>query len=112
VIRLALIYAMADGAQAIDAPHFRAALALWDYCEQSLGHIFGTRLGDRIADAILDALRTSEQGLNRTEISKLFSGNKAANEINRALALLHQQGLAQVKMVSTTGRPIEVWFSV
>ena len=40
-LRLALIYAMLDGADAIDHVHIRAGLAIWTYCEASARYIFG-----------------------------------------------------------------------
>jgi hypothetical protein len=44
VVRLALTYALLDGAAAIDAAHVDAALAVWRYCEQSARIIFEKRL--------------------------------------------------------------------
>jgi hypothetical protein len=38
-VRLALIYALLDGADMIDLPHLEAALAVWEYCELSAIHI-------------------------------------------------------------------------
>ncbi|HKF07204.1 MAG TPA: DUF3987 domain-containing protein [Xanthobacteraceae bacterium] len=45
VVRLALVYAVLDGAANIDLPHIRAALAVWEYAEASAAHIFGASLG-------------------------------------------------------------------
>jgi hypothetical protein len=55
-VRLALTYALLDGVDAIDEPHITAALALWEYCEQSAKYIFGNTLGDPVADDIERAL--------------------------------------------------------
>lgn len=41
VVRLSLLYALLDGADAVAVAHLRAALAVWDYCEQSARHVFG-----------------------------------------------------------------------
>ncbi|MDP9359734.1 MAG: YfjI family protein, partial [Chloroflexota bacterium] len=57
VLRLSLLYALADEARRIGVEHLAAALALWDYCAASARHIFGDALGDPIADRILAALR-------------------------------------------------------
>jgi len=68
-IRLALIYALLDGAANIDLPHVKAALAVWEYCEASAAHIFGASLGDNVADEILRALRhAGRDGMTRTAI--------------------------------------------
>ena len=37
VVRLALVYALLDGAEAIGQVHLEAALELWIYCEDSAG---------------------------------------------------------------------------
>src|SRR5262249_53727371 len=75
VMRLALIYAIPDQAEKIDMPHLIAALAIWEYAEQSARAVFGDMLGDPVADDILAALRGTPDGLSRTEISKVFSNN-------------------------------------
>jgi len=72
VLRLALLYALLDGANVISTPHMLAALAAWDYCEASARFIFGDSLGYPEADKILKAFRGSPQGLTRTEIRNLF----------------------------------------
>jgi hypothetical protein len=40
VVRLALAYALADGATEIDWPHIKAAMALWEFCARSARRIF------------------------------------------------------------------------
>ena len=52
----------------IGREHLEAALAVWQFCEDSAKYIFGERIGDKNADALLDALREAENGLTRTEI--------------------------------------------
>ena len=69
-MRLALIYALLDGAGEIDRVHLEAALAVWAFCEASTRFIFGDVTGDTIADAILRALRSAgATGMTRTEIN-------------------------------------------
>ena len=57
VLRLSVLYAVLDLSPEVRPAHLRAALALWDYADASAARIFGDRLGNAIADAILDALR-------------------------------------------------------
>jgi hypothetical protein len=110
-IRLALIYALLDGSAAIDLHHLEAAFAVWDYCEASAAHIFGSLLGDPLADDILLALQTRTDGMTRTEISNLFSRNQSSGRIGAALQLLAIKGRAHPKERKTDGRPVEVWHS-
>ena len=111
-VRLALIYALLDGADWIDVPHLEAALALWEYCENSAVHIFGRAVGDPVADEILRALKNaSATGMTRTAIRDLFGRNKSADRIGAALQLLLTMGRARFETTATGGRPVEVWFA-
>jgi hypothetical protein len=111
-IRLALVYALLDGAADIDEPHLRAALAVWEFCEASAAHIFGNALGDPVADEIERALlHAGAAGITRTAIRDLFGRNKSADRIGAALALLTTKGRAFAETKVTGGRPSEVWFA-
>ena len=111
-MRLALAYALLDGAENIDLPHIRAALAVWEYAEVSAAHIFGASLGDSVADEILRALHhAGHEGMTRTPIRDLFGRNQSGDRIGAALALLATRGWARVAMQATTGRSSETWFA-
>jgi hypothetical protein len=112
-IRLALIYALLDEEDAIEVAHLRAALAVWEYCETSVARIFGSALGDPIADEIMRALQEAGSGgMTRTAIRDLFGRHRAGDRINLALALLVAKKRARMEKKSTDGRPIEIWFAV
>jgi hypothetical protein len=108
-LRLALIYALLDGADAIAGPHLRAALAVVAYCRASARHVFGDATGDPVADTIADALQAAPAGLTRTEIHALFGRNATAHAIERALAALKARGMAESSTTPTGGRPTETW---
>ncbi len=109
-VRLALVYALLDGAEQIDAVHLEAALAVWTYCEATARHIFGDSLGDRVADEILRRLRSAgSSGMSRTDISQAFGRNVSADRIGAALDLLAKKGRAYCETVETRGRPAELW---
>ena len=112
VLRLACIYASLDSSRTITVEHLNAALAVWDYCERSARHIFGNRLGNPDADAILDALKDRAQGLTRTEIRNLFSRNLTGERIDRAREALTKAHLIRVEIDRTDGRPAERWLVV
>jgi hypothetical protein len=112
-VRLALLYALEDCSSRIEPAHLQAALALWDYCERSARYIFGDALGDKDAQAILDALRAAPAGLTRTEISRgVFNGHKGADTIASRLGMLLQRGLVRSETAGTDGRPAERWLAV
>jgi hypothetical protein len=108
-IRLALLYALLDRSPEIRTVHLKAALAVWDYAAESARYIFGSALGDPLADEILRALRTTPDGLTRTDISGLFSRKKDAAAIGAALEVLRRSGQADVTEQETGGRPVEIW---
>jgi len=109
-VRLALVYALLDRAQFIGSAHLEAALEVWRYADASARCVFGDRVGDRIADAILGALRRAgPHGVTRTEINNLWNGRVVADRINAALAKLTAHGLAHSAKRMTGGRPEERW---
>lgn len=110
VIRLSLIFALLDGKDAIDTVHLDAAMAVWAYCDQSAGLIFGDSLGDPLADDILVALRRIAGGMTRTDISNLFGRNRTSDQVSAALAMLLKLGRVKFEMKHTGGRPVETWF--
>lgn len=106
-LRLSMLYALLDESAVVKRAHLEAALALWRYCEQSALLVFGDRLGDPIADQIVDALHESaEHGLTRDELRKTFSNHKSAAELDRALALLLELGKIVARVEPTGGRPV------
>lgn len=113
VMRLALIYALLDCADAIRPEHLFAGLAVWQYAEASAHWIFGQALGDPVADEILRALRAAPDGLTRTDIRDLFGRNQNAARIATALRSLAEQGVArmEVEKKDGQGRPAERWYA-
>ena len=59
---------------------------------------------------IIKALKNNPDGLSRTKISKLLSGKKSSKEIVNVLKRIREQNFADYKIVSTDGRPKEIWF--
>lgn len=108
VMRLAMVYALLDLSPVIAEPHLSAALALWRYCDASVRAVFGDAVGDPIADTILAALREAPEGMNRTQVYKLFHGNRDGEQLGRALTLLEAKGMIETIRHATGGRPTEV----
>ena len=88
-----------------------AAIALWNRAEASARHIFGSALGNPVADDILRALRAKgDGGMTRTEIRDLFKRHESAERIGAALELLEHQNLAKrTEQAAQGGRPAELW---
>lgn len=107
VKRLALAYTLADGACEIDEPHLRAALALWQYAEDTAEWLFGTHVDTGEIEGVLKFIGESgPAGRSRTEISSFFSRNKKKAEMDTLLGELMKDGRIQQDIDrSGPGRP-------
>lgn len=112
-LRLALIYAILDGCNNVDVHHLRAALEVWRYCQDSVDYCFETSSGNMTADRILNMLASMPDGASRSQVSKLFNGNKSKDELQLALDTLKSAGKARLECPKTNerGRPLELWFA-
>jgi hypothetical protein len=113
---LACLYALLDCERFVKEPHLRAALEVWRYCFDSARFIFGTSMGDPVADTILKELRRKgATGVSRNDIRKdLFQQNKSSEAIGHALQSLQKRGLARSRPIAGVGagRPTEQWYMV
>ncbi len=111
VLRVALIYALLDGASAVHEVHLRAALAVVEHSRASIEHLFGAEHGNRDAARILAALRErGAEGMRRSEFDALFQKNLKPGRLDDALDYLRSAGLATCRRESSgQGRPAEVW---
>jgi hypothetical protein len=109
-MRLAHLYALLDRKSTIGRQHLEAALAVWDYSRQSVEYVFGSSVGDPLADKILGELhRAKPKPVSRSDIRDLIGGRTPAIQVDRALQLLARYQLAHKTSEQTGGRPIENW---
>jgi hypothetical protein len=116
VRRIAAIYALMDESDQIDEEHLEAALAVWKYCADSAEFVFGRRDAApplvRIRQKLLELLRSSPDGLTRTQISTAFDNHHSGELISSILSGLRQRGLVDFRKETTRGRAAERWFAV
>jgi len=101
--RMALIHAAINGSPGIIGPaHLGAALAMWQYCDESVEHIFPDPWERRILDHLHgDPDRAHKQ----QDIGDAVCGNKRGRrELHEALHLLLGRGRVECKKGETTGR--------
>jgi hypothetical protein len=113
VRRIATVYAVLDLSEEVTVAHLLAALAIWQYSEQSAYFIFGDKTGDRLADELLEALKDAgEEGMTRNDIHDFFGRNQKSVRIGSVLRDLERQGLVRMEKEKTDGpgRPPERWF--
>lgn len=108
VLRLSMVYALLDGSRLILPAHLAAAVAVWDYCQASVLHVFGAASGDVVADEILRHLQTAGE-LTRTDISGRLGRHVRGDRLRLALEALEQSKRAARRTEGTDGRPVEVW---
>lgn len=112
VLRLSMIYALLDGEGVIGVDHLHAALAVWDYCDESARIIFGeadAEGGDALEQQLLALVRQTP-GVNRRGLHQALGGRVTATALVAALAKLRDRGQARCERVATGGRPGECWF--
>jgi hypothetical protein len=104
VRRIATIYAVLDLSEDVKVAHLLAALAVWQYCEQSAYLIFRDRTGDRLADELFEALKDAgEEGMTRNEIYDHFGRNQKSVRLGAVLRDLARQGLVRMEKEKTDG---------
>lgn len=104
MMRLALLYAILDRADEIEPAHLEAASAVWDYVIASCRWVWGESTGSSDADALLRILRLAGVGLSREEL-RAETGMRKAADIDDAVTLLVEAGLARQERVATGRRP-------
>lgn len=107
VLRLSCIYAVLAKSQKIQLENLKAALAVWEYCEESAKLIFKDYSGDSVADRIFSTLKESK-GMTKTEIDSLF-GRHGYRRIDFALESLAKNGKIYLNIEATGGRSRQVW---
>jgi hypothetical protein len=105
-LRLSVCYALLDGSPVIHPEHIRAALAVWEYCEASAHYVFGSALGDPIADQLLAAVAAAgPDGLDGEQQRAVFSRHVSASRLALARAELEHRGFVITESEQTGGRP-------
>lgn len=109
-LRIALVYALADGCQHIGLEHLDAACAIRAYARASAEVIWGDTLGDEVADRLLAGLRRAgSDGLSRTEQRDLFGRHVSAKRLEVARQYLLARHLVETLTDTETGGRPRTW---
>ncbi len=117
VRRLACLYALFDGQVMVDAPHLRAALAVWSYCDASAKFLFGGTTEGNATAAVPVSVMTPTEEL--VALVRNMGGRSTLRQIRQAKAKYRLAGVAErevaaaisagglrwVNIGSTGGRP-------
>jgi hypothetical protein len=111
-LRLALIYALLDGAVTVNVEHLIAGYAFWAYCEDSARHIFGRKLGDDVRQRLIDEIRARyPSGLDRTAQHELFQRHVPEARIKDAREWMVAHKLALEVREVGKGAPRQVLYA-
>lgn len=117
VMKLALVYALADRADAITVPHLRAAQAVWRYCEATAVSLFGGKVVavEVVPDPLwLELLNriSSEPGVKASELAYQHKHKASAEAVREALGSLERRGVAYPVVVQNPngGPRAECWY--
>ncbi len=107
VVRLSLLYALLDKSPVIRKWHLKAALAVWDYCEQSVRYVFG----DVFDPDLNRILRKLEDGpLTIGEIRRyVFGDNKSAERVQEMVLTLAEARKARRCTKEFKSKEKEAW---
>jgi hypothetical protein len=110
VVRLSLLYALLDSARVIRKEHLRAALAFWDYCEESVRYVFGDA-ADPDYSKILSKLEFGP--LTTGEVRRIvFGDHKASEWVAEKLAALKDLRKVRVGDKQLKTKTVDAWFLV
>jgi len=114
VVRLSMLFALADCSTEITVAHLRAALAVWQYCRSSARLIFtgGTEAvaeAEPLTDRVLNLI-VGSPGIAKGELLRAL--REPSEAITLGLLSLHRSGLAYCREVKPEGggRPAERWY--
>lgn len=102
-LRLALIYALLEGAERIAENHLKAALAMWSYAQESALYIFGDRVADPLEEKVLAALKAGP--LTATELSAALNRHVPRERLQPLLQQLEGQQRISILKQKNAGRP-------
>ncbi len=95
VLRLSTVYALTDQSNIIKVPHLEAALAVWEYSEQSVKLIFEDMTGDANVDLVVKCGKAFKK-MSRTNIWLLVGKNNNKTEVDRIVNVVQQRKLADL----------------
>lgn len=107
VVRLSLLYALLDSSRVIRKEHLRAALAFWDYCEESVRYVFG----DAADPDYSKILRKLEDGpLTTGEIRRIvFGDHKSSEWVAEKMAALKELRKVRTGEKQLKTKTVDAW---
>lgn len=110
VRRLAVIFAVIDRVFYVGPEHLTAAMAIWDYCDRTAAHMWGSPKLEGDLGRLIAFVESAKDGVTRTDISrKVFGGHANSRELDRLIAQAQASGEIVYRKVKTGGAPRHEW---
>lgn len=107
LLRLSMLAAICRGESVVDVPDLAAAIALWQYCEETVRMLFAG-CEDPLVARIIDAVR-AEPGISRSALHRQTAKSMPASRFVAVLEKAVATGAIESERIETAGRPREVW---
>lgn len=109
-LRLALTLALLDRSPDIEQRHLIQAVAVWEYCRESAGYLFGAMSADRTVDQVFEIIKAAgREGIPQRGIRLALSGHISGERLGAILSELQAAGRITQETVKTSGRPVTIW---
>ena len=121
VLRLSMIYAVLNNHDPclIEAEHIQAAIAVWDYCSESVRYVFGGFTDPGPVKRLDANLKKLYQALLRHPMTpsqvqnNVFKGNKTAPEVRQWLSELKNSGKVKCEArKAINGKDVKYWSAI
>jgi len=118
LLRLAGIYAAADGSARIGLQHLEAAREVWRYAKASAQHLFSkppadgpAELPDRLQRKVCRLVTECPAGMTRRELIDDTGRNYSADALQDALEALKAKGYLRDQVETEAGREVVRWLA-
>ncbi len=113
LLRLAVVFAVLSRCFYIDLCHLEAALAFWNYCDQTAAHLFGSPKVDGNLAKLVEYLQKTPRWSTRRDVRRqVFRDKLRPDEVDKLLLLAQSSGSVKHRSIKTSGRDRHEWMSV
>jgi len=107
LLRLSMLAALARESDAVDVEDLAAALALWQYGDETVRMLF-SGCEDPLVSRLIEAIR-SAPGISRSALHRATAKTMPSAKFVATLEQAAATGAVESERVETAGRPREVW---
>jgi hypothetical protein len=107
LLRLSMLAALCRQEDVVGVEDLAAAIALWQYVDETVRMLFGA-CEDPLVARVIEAIR-AEPGVSRSRLHRLTAKAMAATRFVSVLEQAAATGVVESERLETAGRPKEIW---